>query len=133
MLTASPRNLEEWRPNAPCQAPQSSCLLLGAWQVVTRFFATIIIALYKKRVKSAIGSYQPSSKENLPRASVESEPTEAKPTWCSSSVNSRKNSNNKTRDSMLLLSASQKLLTVSRTGLWPILKQFGCPPIFYQW
>ena len=51
--------------------------------------------------------YQPIPMKTSPRASVTSE---AQQTWCSSSVNSRKNAKNRTRDFMLLLLTSQKLL-----------------------
>ena len=57
------------------------------------------------------GSYQLSQKKICPQASVASVPTEARRTCCSSSVNSRKSAMNETRDSTLILSTQQMLLT----------------------
>ena len=53
--------------------------------------------------------YLPSPTKASQRASVASEQTEARQTWCQTSVNSSKNAKNKALNSMLHLSTSQML------------------------
>ena len=121
-----------WLSDAPCQASQSSSLLLEAGTLTQDFCNVIIIALCKDMgEKSECSHFQgitlhsivgkvlarvlfnrlvaTIAEENLQRSSVASEPTEAQLTWYSSFVNSRKSARTKTRHSVLLLLTSLKL------------------------
>ena len=127
------RILEIWRPDTPWQTSRSKLSVAGNRASNHKILATpLSLTCARTRVKCVLaytngeshcsqslakylpgstGSCQLSLKKANPRHSVASEPTEARQTWCMSSVNSMWSAESIARFSVLFLPPSRRLLT----------------------